>query len=469
MIVNLSPGQAGALIDMSALTLTVWVGHATVILSIISLTGGVMNKKSSKLALVMLVITLLVALPLFSGCGDEDKDEGPEGKEVTIGIMLDFSGPAGDQGRRNSRLWKDMIEYTNLYDPIVDAQGNKITLKVVEFDNEYDPGKTMIGYTGFLDQGVDLLVCSYPQDGEILKDRLAEDKIPMYIGGPSITCLEPPGYIFSMASPSRNQVEFFLKWLSTEEWDYQTMGRKPKVGAFGWDMTVSWERVDWAEAWVGDHPDEFEWIGSEIAAYGTTNWLREAERLKDADYLIVGTVGPGVSTFVNQARTLGFEGVFVVDWPQVAFWDTYVEACTPESLEGSIFGSNSPFYWEDSPTSENIRTVLGAVDPEMIPDTLNVVVNSVRIPIECVRAAAQAVGAENVDGEAIYQASLNIKFPLELLGHPEGGGFGTDRPEHLQRDCRPSTKVYRYNPEAEYDWDILSGWIRFPQWEGITV
>ena len=131
--------------------------------------------------------------------------------------------------------------------------------------------------------------------------------------------------------------------------------------------------------------------------------------------------------------------------------------------------NESPFYWEDTAPSQNIRTVLERVDPEMLTDTLNVVVNSMRIPIEAIRAAVEEVGAENVDGQAIYDASLNLKFPPEMLGHPEGAGFDTDRPSALQRECRPSTKLYEYNPDAEYGWDIVKDWTPYPQWVGGPV
>ena len=424
-----------------------------------------MDKKFSKLALVMLVIALLVVPPLFSGCTDKDE----RGHSVTIGIMLDFSGTASGQGRRNAQLWEDMVQYTNEVDPIKDKQNNTVTLKVISFDNEYDSAKVVIGYRYLLDRGATVLVVTYPQDGEILKSRLAEDKVPMYIAGPSDTTLDPPGWIFSMASSSRNQVEFFLEWLSTEGWDYDAMGRIPKIGAFGWDMTVTLERINWAKEWVQAHSEDFEWIGEEIAAFGNMAWLREAERLQDADYLVVGTVGPGVSTFINQAKAIGYEGKYVINWPQMAFWDTYIDTCGAETLRGTLFGSNSPLYWEDTATSQYIRTVLGRVDPEMLTDTLNVVVNSMRIPIEAIRAAVEEVGAENVDGQAIYDASLNLKFPPEMLGHPEGAGFDTDRPSALQRECRPSTKLYEYNPDAEYGWDIVKDWTPYPQWVGVTV
>ena len=420
-----------------------------------------MDKKFSKLALVMLVIALLVVPPLFSGCTDKDE----RGHSVTIGIMLDFSGTASGQGRRNAQLWEDMVQYTNEVDPIKDKQNNTVTLKVISFDNEYDSAKVVIGYRYLLDRGAMILVVSYPQDGEILKSRLAEDKVPMYIGGPSDTILDPPGWVFSMASSSRNQVEFFLEWLSTEGWDYDAMGRIPKIGAFGWDMTVTLERIHWAKEWVDNHPDEFDWIG--IGDGGVQPMVWGPPWWKDADYLIVGSIGPEVSTFINEVKAIGYEGEYVVNWPQVAFWDTYVEACGAETLEGAIFVNESPFYWEDTTPSDYIRTVLEKVDPEMLPDTLNVVVNSVRIPIECIRAAVEEVGAENVDGQAIYEASLNIKFPAEMLGHE--AGFDTDRPSGLQRDSRPGARVYRYNPEAENGWDILTDWMLYPQWVGVTV
>ena len=423
-----------------------------------------MKQKYRKLALVSFLIAAIMMIPLLQGCGGDGENGNGNGgqKEITLGILLDFSGPAGDQGRRNESFWKDMIMYTNEVDPIPG-----ITLKTVSFDNEYQPAKTTIGYQYFKDRDVQVILCSYPQDGEILKAKLAEDKIPMFIGGPSEECLDPPGWIFAQASTSRNQIEYFLNWLSTEEWDYDAMGRSPKIGLFGWNMSVELERLNWTEQWIQDNPDKFEWIGAEIAPYGTTSWFAEANRLKDCDWIIVGAVGPGVSTFVNQATSAGFTGRYVVNWPQVAFWDTFLHACGEEAFIGTAFVNESPFYWEDAPTSDNIKAVLEKYHPDQITDSLNVVINSCRSVIECIRAAADEVGADNVDGEAIYNAALNIKFPPEILGHE--AGYGTDRPSNMQRDCRPSARVYIYNPEAENDWDIITEYQPYPLWEGVTV
>jgi hypothetical protein len=276
-----------------------------------------MNRRYGKLALILLVIASLVALPLLSGCADDGNGNGNGDREIILGGLLDFSGAASEHGSRNAVFWDYMIQYTNEFDPIIDEDGNKVTLKMVYYDNEYDPAKVMIGYRSLMDRDPLAIIAVYPQDGEILKSRLAADRIPMYLLGPSEDTINPPGWIFGMATTSRNQMEFLLTWLE-EDWDYEAMGRNPKIGMFGWNMSVSLERLKWSKLWVDNNPDKFDWIGEEIGPMGTMSWFAEANRLKDADYLIVGTVGPGVTTFINEAARIGYEGEYVVDWPQVA-------------------------------------------------------------------------------------------------------------------------------------------------------
>ena len=79
-----------------------------------------MGKKPGRAVWAVLVIVLLVVPPLLSGCA-----EGEVKHEITIGMLLDFSGPVADQGRRMHTLWEDSIRYTNEEDPIMDAQGNR--------------------------------------------------------------------------------------------------------------------------------------------------------------------------------------------------------------------------------------------------------------------------------------------------------------------------------------------------------
>jgi len=378
--------------------------------------------------------------------------------------LLDFTGSAGDQGRRNNQFWNDMIQYTNDVNPIPG-----VTLKTISYDNEYSTAKSVIGYQYLTDRGAMVIMGSYPQDGEILKARLAEDKLPMFLSGPSEVILDPPGWIFATAPFPKSQMEGVLKWLSTSGWNYTQMGRKPKIGVFGWDAAVDLERTAWAKAWIDAHQNQFEWIGQEITPYGTTSWITEAKRLvdKSPDYLIVATVGPGVSTFINQATQYKYSGKYIVNWPQVAFWDTFIQACTTKPLEGAIFLDESVFYWEDSPPAANILAVLEKYHPETISDTLNVVVNSCRIPIECIRKAVETVGAENINGEAIYQASLNIKFPAEMLGYE--AGFNTARPADLQRESRPAARVFEYDSKLENGWHLLVDWTLYPAWEGVAI
>ena len=150
-----------------------------------------MGKKSGRLVWAVLMIALLVALPLPYGCAEEE--EGEVTREIIIGILLDFSGPAGDQGRRMHTFWKDSIRYTNEEDPIEDAWGNRVTLKTLAYDNQYDPGRTIIGYKSLLDQGAMIIMACYDHEGEILKPNLEEDEVPMYLDGPSEKVLFPPG------------------------------------------------------------------------------------------------------------------------------------------------------------------------------------------------------------------------------------------------------------------------------------
>jgi hypothetical protein len=423
-----------------------------------------MNKKTGKLVLVMLVIASLMALPLLSGCAEEGNGNG-ENREIVIGTLLDFSGPAGVEGRRSATFWEDMARYINEEDPIPG-----ITLKMISYDNEYDPAKTMIGYRYLLDRGAMAIMGQYPHDAEILKSRLARDKVPMYISGPSENSIDPPGWVFAISAPNREQISLALQWLSAEGWDYEAMGRKPKIGIFGWNDTHSLERVRAAKEWVQNNPDEFEWMGEEIGPMGTVSWLAEATRLKDADYLIMAAFGSGLITFVNEARAIGFKGDFIIGWAQVSHWEAILEGCGSENLDGTIFPSEQPLWFEENLPSVYVRTVVEKYHPDMVTEMLSEVANDVRIIAEIIGAAAEQVGVENVDGEAIYKASLNMRFPEEISDVPDMvAGFNTERPERLQRQYKPSARMFEYRADYEYEWFKLTDLLLYPTWEGVVI
>ena len=79
-----------------------------------------------------------------------------------------------------------------------------------------------------------MIVSPFAQDGEMLKPLCEKDKIPLFVAGATEAIIEPPGWVFAYPPPYEDQAQAFLKWLSIN-WDYTKEGRKPRIGAFGWN------------------------------------------------------------------------------------------------------------------------------------------------------------------------------------------------------------------------------------------
>ncbi len=210
-------------------------------------------KKLARVVALVLAVALLASVPGSVGCG---REEG-RGNEVVIGWEWDLTGRAA-------------LAVVQVYDALRDYLTLNtvpgVDIKVVPYDAKSDPARVPGGYEWLKGRGLDVLSAA-PQDVLLLRSRLEADQIPVFQVSNILATLDSD-WIFSEYGPPESQLEVELQWI-TDTWEG---AEKAKVGFVGLSGVPFYEsQRDKVEAWVAEHPDDFEWLGAEMAPSTTTS------------------------------------------------------------------------------------------------------------------------------------------------------------------------------------------------------
>ena len=369
-----------------------------------------MNRLTKTASLVLLAV-LLVTVPGLAGCA---KEKGAE-KEIVIGVLADFTGPAAFAVKPNINSMFDyfrMVEEENLLP--------EVKIKFITYDTRLDYARVVPGYVWLKGQGAMLMhVISGPDKG-ILADRFEKDRIPV-IGAQTSTELLDHPWMFNSFSPIESQAEVEMQWIM-DTWDYEELG-KPKIGHVGALVSTDYYQ-EGIDGFLEANPGRFERVGLEKAPPGTMSWPSEVRRVKDCDYIILSLAGPMTVSFVKEARARGYEGAFVSGVEAFpGFWDLIRSAVPSEDLYGCYYVGWWPWWGEDVPFITELEEYVLKYHPDEAEAWMR---SSASISgwepgtfmFDAIKRAVEEVGAENVNGTALRNALAEIDMTVEGWGNP---------------------------------------------------
>jgi len=371
----------------------------------------------------LLVLVMLLPLTAF-GCGGGEKGV----VTIRIGQLTDFTGSAAPALVNITYITEDMIRYYNDENIIPGVK-----LKLDAYDTQFNPARYSLGYDWCKQKGDDVIITIIADAPLMLKPFAARDKIVLASMSGVPELFEPPGWVLGFSSATVWSANTLLHWVSENRWDYDTQGI-PKLGLVGWNDTNSLISRDGVEAYLKNHPGEFDYVGGYISPVGTYTFTAEAQKLKDCDYIanISGSVsGP----LLRDLRTVGSKARLI---DCIAAMPSYlklnVEMVGWEALDGSLSTAQS-YYWTDSsPIVDMAKEILDRYRPSQadgIMDAGNGYVGPCFMMVgilEVLQQAIQEVGAENFNGQAYLDAALNYKTTSALWeGCPEFGFSQTNR------------------------------------------
>jgi branched-chain amino acid transport system substrate-binding protein len=321
----------------------------------------------------------------------------------------------------------EMFKYINEVEGGIDG----IKINYVWADDKYNAATAFIAYKRMRDQHHPILWFSLCPDYVVAPamDMFERDKTPvlLYIAYMQ-EFFSPPGIFFSFGFCSANNFTGLARWV-LQDWEASGGTGRPKLGYLHWNMPHGTAALDaGADRWVEEHGVEFV---SKTYMPMPLDLRPQLLSLKDegVDYVYLVGVSADWIALVRDARAAGLwdEMKFIIDPSGDPY--TMLLPVVGEDAEGLYqLGNNEP--WSAGPeVAKAVR--IGAEIREWgghSPSRVDVASTAVakQILTAVIRQAVADVGYENLSGEAMYNAMVNMG-PLDTQGGFKIEGWGPDR------------------------------------------
>ncbi len=286
--------------------------------------------RSKKLLIFILAICMVATALVFASCGEEGEEPAGETKTVKIGLSAPLSGPGAGYGEDVKAGLDIAIKEIN------DKGGIKIgdvnyKFELVAADDGMVPEEALTNATRFvLDEGITVIwdptantivpqleINTNPGEEYLL---MAYTSIPLYASYPNplMVIMPPPFSVY---------VEAFIKTAMGNGW--MKLGMLQTTGAYGdlWGSTFK-------KAWEGAGGTV---VGEAPADYTTTTDYTPNLTTVLAggpDVMFIGGPSDPTALVIEQARSLGYQGGFIVI--DQAKLDDIADVTGMEELEGSM-------------------------------------------------------------------------------------------------------------------------------------
>lgn len=372
-----------------------------------------MGYRSIRAVTLALLCLILAAVPVLVGCGE---DEPAVDVVVTVGSLADFSGAAAYAVIPTVDSTEEAIDFYMEKSPI-----KGVTINYEHYDHQLNYSKTVEGYQDLKARSMDVLYAMGPSERDMLTTYLEEDHMPCIGSSGRVDTLAFP-WIWNVAPTMMWGGEQMMQWIA-DTWDYSK--GKPKVGHQGWVLNTS-AQVQAGIDYVLNHADyagKFDFVGSDIATLTNAAWSTSYDKFKDCDYVIVSIIGNGLATFVNQMRSMGYDGALVSTTDSFTGYWGLVQGKTPaDQLTecyyiwwGPLAGSDFSGEWYQDMVEICTKNHADAATRLATTGTLSGWLTG-RLIYEGIKETVKEVGAQNLDGDAL-QAGLNgVEIDYEGVG-----------------------------------------------------
>src|SRR4030042_1811612 len=149
-----------------------------------------MINKRIIICIIMCLVLVTVALPLFSACSSSK-----EGKTLKVGIMTPTTGKAAEKGVPLGDVNLDCIKYIN--DELGGVNGYKIDVDWL--DSKYDATQAVTDVKKFMDDGCLFFTAAASTEIGFVSEIANRAEFPGLVAYSSPANLRPPQHIYGMA------------------------------------------------------------------------------------------------------------------------------------------------------------------------------------------------------------------------------------------------------------------------------
>jgi len=399
----------------------------------------------NKLAFVIPLIIMLLALPVFAACGEPAPAPAPSPapapapppveKVLKIGGSYDLTGPYAEDCKAAHQAFEDYIKYQNEEKHDL----GDIKLEHLWGDTHLEAPRVLSVYEDLTAKGI----ITYRTEGTgtnmALKSRLLEDRLGSTTQAPSATTIYPPATIFTQYPLYTDACGAYVDWFM-ENWE----GDEPPRFAFLTSDSSFGRSVEVPELTEYIESKGVEIVGSSYVplvptAPPTTQlmWLKENK----VDFTFGCMINPGAQPTIKEAVRLDMG-------PNLGYKIRFGFAapCTPHAFsrdmgdlgDGVIVGGAwAP--WDDlGPGMTLIRELQNKYHPDKINkhDVYRHGFCEVMVQVEAIRLALQEVPYEELKRVDVLEYGFyNIK-DFDLGGISNGpltyGPGDTDGPDNVR-------------------------------------
>ncbi len=332
---------------------------------------------------------------------------------ITIGNHTDMSGVASSAMVVITKALEDITAYYNEENLIPG-----VTFEIITFDGGYNPEMDKPGYDQLKEQGADLFWGCVAKTPVTLKPYLEEDRMTFFTAAPATEAFVPPGWVFACGQTLVQwEAATLLKWIAENDPDYPK-DRPAIVGGAFWDESYGVDCLAGAEEYVKAHPEQYEWAGGYISNWSFV-WTEEVEGLKDCDY-VFPPIPP--NNFVRQYREAGHSAKLIGTDAHVAFLEQLDDAGLWEEFDGLLFIKPSQWWNDEGEIIALTNELLQIYRPHEAEEikrtgTGYMAIQQLYVMFELIKAAAEIVGPEKLNSQAIYDASQSFSLTVDGCPH----------------------------------------------------
>jgi len=378
------------------------------------LMGGSIMKKLIYPGLMISLAILLVLLVI--GCGGEGKTEAPSDDHdgstvtITIGNITDLTGPGANGMELVNTALDDIASYYNDNRLIPGVE-----FKVIHFDGQMDPSRTIPGYEWLKQRGADVMTTCAPGVAITLKPRVNADRMALFSQVGELEAIEPPGYVFCLGAIPQYEAYTLLNWIAENDWDYEKNG-PARIGMAAWAEPYAIDFLQAMKRYTEVHPDQFELAGSYLKDF-TFIWTSEAQLLKDCDYVFPPILMQG---FARDIRDAGSEARFIGGAAHTAFFPQISDAGAWPLIDGMLFIFTGAWWNEDADEVEFNKMLLNQYHPGELDEITRQAgygsLTQYRAMFDLIARTVATTGPEGFDSEALYETAQSWSYAWGYKG-----------------------------------------------------
>lgn len=365
------------------------------------------------------LVILVAAATVLAACGGGEDETGTTDESASGATtynqawLVDYSGP-----------------YADVYDELQDAREatNKwwnqevgaelgVQLKGKTYDHRYDAAQVASLWPGILSEIDPIMALGVGgPDVAALQQRLPQDKVPMLMNTAGYGYAWTPGqWVFNPRATYVHEAAGFAKWFKED----RNLNRPVNVAFVSSEASPAYvDMVKGMEAFAEQNPDQVDVVAVEYAEVQPADLTSQVRRIVDAkaDVIVIQTNTTQAVVTLQALESLNSDIPIMLS-SHNSLQATGEAAGGLERLEGDFesYGFVVPAAQEGE--AYDFYTMLKeehGLEADWTVPTVQGIAHQLYAG-RVVEAAVEAVGAENLDGQAIYDAMLAVEIPAEDL------------------------------------------------------